>query len=126
MKFFYIFLALFTTVFANSVQWQGTYDKALVLAKKQHKKLLVLIIDKKSKNVIRDFFTNNNYVDKINKNFISVVVFFEKKANYPIEMYYTTDFPTLFLVNPINETFITKPLYGIKNFDKLSIILNKG
>ena len=40
-------------------------------------------------------------------------------------MYYTPLFPTLFLVDPKNETFIREPLYGKKSFQKLSIVLSQ-
>ncbi len=110
---------------AQSVKWQGNYDKALKLAKEQNKKLLVLIVKGNSSKVIKEFFVNKKYIDKINKNFVSVIVLYGGRSSYPIEMYYTTKFPALFLVNPKTETFITEPMYGVKSFSRLGAVLNQ-
>jgi hypothetical protein len=43
---------------------------------------------------------------------VPVIVRYEGRLSYPIEMYYTTVFPTLFFVDSQREVFIHKPLYG--------------
>jgi len=40
------------------------------------------------------------------------MVTYEGRTSYPIEMYYTTTFPSLFFVDTKNETFMRKPMYG--------------
>ena len=40
------------------------------------------------------------------------MVTYEGSLNYPIELYYTTLFPTLFWVNSKKEVFFEGPLYG--------------
>ena len=55
---------------------------------------------------------NYVYVDKINQKMIDVIVTYEGRSSYPIEMHYTRVFPTLFFVNTQTETFMREPLYG--------------
>ena len=43
---------------------------------------------------------------------VPVIVTYEGALSYPIEMYYTTIFPTLFFVDSSKETFLKEPLYG--------------
>ena len=55
---------------------------------------------------------NQPYIDTINKEMIAVMVTYEGRSSYPIEMFYTTIFPALFVVDTKTETFIYEPLYG--------------
>jgi len=100
--------------YVNHVHWLGSYDKALELALKAHKPLLVLVVkkdSKASKTILHKHFMNHPYIDSINKQMIAVIVTYEGQLSYPSEMYYTTVFPTLFLVDTKTETFISEPLY---------------
>lgn len=102
-------------IYANHVHWLGSYDKALRLAHKEHKPLLVLLVKKDSKacNVIlHKHFMNHPYIDIINKKMIAIIVTYEGVLSYPIEMYYTRVFPTLFFVDSSREIFFREPLYG--------------
>ena len=101
--------------YANHVHWMGDYDKALQLAHKEDKPLVVLVVKKDSKmcnKILYQQFMNHPYIDTINDTMIAVMVTYEGKLSYPIEMYYTTVFPTLFLVDTKSEMFISEPLYG--------------
>ena len=113
---FILFWLLFTLISsANHVQWLGNYDKALQKAHKEHKPLLVLVVKHKdplSNTIIKNHFMNHDYVDVINQKMIPVIVTYEGRISYPIEMYYTGIFPTLFFVDTKTETFIGEPLYG--------------
>jgi len=113
---FILFWLLFTLISsANHVQWLGNYDKALQKAHKEHKPLLVLVVKHKdplSNTIIKNHFMNHDYVDVINQKMIPVIVTYEGRISYPIEMYYTRIFPTLFFVDTKTETFIGEPLYG--------------
>jgi len=85
------------------------------LAQTQHKPLLVLLVkkdDNASAKIMQKSFMNQPYIHQINQKMIPVIVTYEGKASYPIEMYYTTVFPTLFLVDTSSETFMKEPLYG--------------
>jgi hypothetical protein len=102
-------------VSANFVNWLGNYNAAHQKALKKHKPLLVLVVKKKdplSSEIIKNSFMNTSYVNEINKNMVPVIVTYEGALSYPIEMYYTTIFPTLFFVDSSKETFLREPLYG--------------
>jgi len=102
---------------ANFVNWLGNYNVAHQKALKEHKPLLVLVVKKNdplSSQIIKNAFMNKSYVNVINKNMVSVIVTYEGALSYPIEMYYTTIFPTLFFVDSSKETFLRDPLYGEK------------
>ena len=102
-------------VLADHVHWLGNYDTALQLAQIQDKPLLVFLVkkdDKTSAKIIQNSFMNQPYIHQINQKMVPVIVTYEGKASYPVEMYYTTIFPTLFLVDTSSETFMKEPLYG--------------
>ena len=106
-------LTLFT--YANHVHWLGDYDKELQRAHQEHKPLLVFVVRHKdpfSHSIIKKYFMNHAYVDSINQKMIAVIVTYDGSVSYPIEMYYTTVFPTLFWVDTRSETFMKEPLYG--------------
>ncbi len=109
-------LSLFTLfINAEHIHWMGSYDKALQKAHKEHKLLMVLLVKKKClpcNDVIRDIFMKQKYINHINQNFVSVIVTYEGRESYPIEMFYSTTFPTLFFVSSQTETFLIEPLYG--------------
>lgn len=113
---FILFWLLFTFISsANHVQWLGDYDTALQLSHKEHKPLLVLVVkykDTLSNTIIKNQFVNHDYVDTINKKMVAVIVTYEGRSSYPIEMYYTRVFPTLFFVDSSRELFFREPLYG--------------
>jgi hypothetical protein len=116
-------------VHANFVNWMGNYDAAHQKALKEHKPLLVLVVKKNdplSSWIIKHTLMDKPYVDMINKNMVSVIVTYEGDLSYPIEMYYTTTFPTLFFVNSQKELFLREPLYGNEiNVNILSEIIRK-
>jgi len=102
-------------VSANFVSWLGNYDVAHQQALKEHKPLLVLVVKKNdplSSQIIKNSFMDQDYVDVINAKMVSVIVTYEGALSYPIEMYYTTVFPTLFFVDSKKELFLREPLYG--------------
>ena len=100
---------------ANHVHWLGDYKVALQQAHKEQKPLLVLVIKKDSTltpQIIKNNFMNTSYIEYINKEMVPVIVRYEGVLSYPIEMYYTTVFPTLFIVDSKREIFYSDPLYG--------------
>ncbi len=120
LKYLLLLWLLPLWLLANHVHWLGDYDKALQLAHKEEKPLLVLVVKNDSKmcnKVLYQQFMNQPYIDTINEKMIAVMVTYEGKLSYPVEMYFTTVFPTLFLVDTKSETFMHEPLYGeeIKN-----------
>ena len=112
-----LFTLFFFTLSINAdhVHWMGNYDKALQKAHKEHKPLMVLLVKKECSfcnDVIRETFMGREYVKHLNQKFVSVIVTYEGRESYPIEMFYSTSFPTLFFVSSQTETFLAKPLYG--------------
>ncbi len=113
---FFLFCAL---LYSKSLSWRGDYDKALIEARDSDKVLLVLLVKngcKKCNEVLKKVFTDQPYIKSLNQKVIAVLINKDYKNSYPIEMYYTTIYPTLFFVNPQNETFIKEPIY--KNITK--------
>lgn len=114
MKIFLLLIIVGTVAFAEHIRWQGNYDEALMEAKKEKKELLLLIVKKdcvKCKSVFIDIFNEKEIQDRVNKKYISVVVFFEDKNSYPIELFYTQQFPALFFVSKEDESFLQTPLF---------------
>jgi thioredoxin-related protein len=109
MKTFIFILLLFNTLYANHIKWYASYDKAFAYAKEHNKKMIVYLIQnncKRCKDIVATVFTNKPYIDKLNVDFVSVIVNFDDKVSYPLEMYYSNVFPTLFIVEPKEERFI--------------------
>ena len=122
---FLLFWLLPLWVSADHIHWMGNYDQAHQKAYDMHKPLLLLVIAKdspSSNTVVKNVLMNQQYVDTINNKMVAVIVTYEGSENYPVEMYYTTVFPTLFFVDAQKELFLQKPLYGdeitIKNVEK--------
>ena len=99
---------------ADHVRWLGNYDKALEKAHDELKPLMVFLVKKECSScndILKDVLMNQAYIKQLNETFIPVIVTYESRASYPIEMYYSTTFPTLFFVNSFSESFLTNPLY---------------
>ena len=114
--------------FANHILWQSNYSKALKQAQQQNKTLMVLLIKNNSqacKDIVKNIFTNQPYIAKLNQKTIAVIVNKDSNANYPIEMYYSTIFPTLFFIDPQNEIFIKDPYYGDVGTKDIKNIINE-
>jgi thioredoxin-related protein len=101
---------------ANYIHWIGTYNKARQIAIKEQKRLFVLAIESNCsscKRIVYELMQEKEIAIKINKKFVPVIVNFSHKVDYPIELLYTTVFPTIFLLDPKNELFIQKPIVGL-------------
>ena len=120
----FLLLVLFNNLNASSVKWYGNYEKALLIAKKENKNIMLILRKKYCIDCQKMFevtFLNQNYIKKLNDNYIAVVATYEDKNSYPIELFYTLDFPSLFFVNSKDESFITEPIFGFVSPNKLSI-----
>jgi len=123
-KILILIITISIITYANHINWQGNYNKALKQAKDENKTLMVLLIKnncQKCKNIIKNIFMNKSYIDKLNQNIISVIVNIDNKHSFPLEMYWSNEYPTIFFVNSQTETFIDEPIYNIneqniKNF----------
>jgi hypothetical protein len=112
---------------ANHVNWYGNFDKAHQQALKENKKLMVLLIKKDCApciDTIKNTFMNKLYVNKINDEFISVMITKDQKSSYPIEMLYTFEYPSLFFLDN-RELFVCEPIRGSVTPDKLESYLEE-
>jgi hypothetical protein len=100
---------------ADFVHWLGAYETAHHKALQTDKPLLVLVVKKSASNaaaLMRECLMDRPYVKTINRKTVAVIVTYEGYESYPVEMYYTTVFPTLFMVDASKEIFLKPPLYG--------------
>ncbi len=128
MKALLFLSLLLSSVYANHISWLGDYNKALEKAKKEHKPMMVLLVEedcKRCNELIKKEFMNHDYVDILNEQVISVIVTRDSKISYPIELFYSTSFPSLFFVNSEVETFLAEPFYGKVNREKLLEVIDK-
>ncbi|MDD3054675.1 MAG: DUF255 domain-containing protein [Aliarcobacter sp.] len=113
-KIILILILLLSNLFSNNISWYHSYEKALITAQKEKKNLMLFIASTKSYNsneILKQYFLNQNYVEYINKNFISVLITVEHKTSYPIELFYTTSFPSIFFASYKDESYLTHPIY---------------
>ena len=111
----------------NNISWHGSYDKALEIAHKEKKNMMLFISssrDSNSNEILRKYFMNQKYIDYLNKNFINVLISVEHKTSYPIELFYTTSFPSIFFVAYKDESFLTHPIYQFKSKEDFIDILH--
>lgn len=113
-----LFSNLFSNNIANNISWYSSYDKALEIAQKEKKNLMLFIASTKDKNsseILRKYFQNQDYINYLNTNFINVLITIEYKTSYPIELFYTTNFPSIFFASYKDESFLTHPIYNFKS-----------
>ena len=117
---------LFSNNISNNISWYHAYDKALEIAQKEKKNMMLFIASSKTNNsneILKQYFLNQDYVEYINKNFISVLITIEHKTSYPIELFYTTSFPSIFFASYKDESFLTHPIYDFKSKEEFIDIL---
>lgn len=110
----------------NNISWYHSYDKALITAQKEKKNLMLFIASSKNDNsneILKKYFLNQEYIEYINKNFISVLISIEHKTSYPIELFYTTSFPSIFFVSYEDESYLTHPIYKFNSKEEFLNIL---
>ncbi len=98
---------------AKHLHWLGSYDKAHEEALKEQKYILVLLVDEtyQAQEYIKNLFIDTHYIQKINKDFSSVIIHKNTTQSYPIEMLYTLEYPALFFLDR-EELFLCEPLFG--------------
>ncbi len=103
---------------ATSVAWRGAYDRALEEAKRTHKGLMVLLVRHECpacNEALRRLFMKRPYLPCIERSFVSVIVTADARSAYPVELYYSTVFPTLFFVDSRTQLFLVPPLYDLRD-----------
>lgn len=80
------------------------------------------------KKMLKTTLYNQKYIKEINDSYISIIVQREDKISYPIELFYTLTYPTIFFINTEDESFLIKPIYGYvtpKNFKEFFSTIDK-
>lgn len=104
-----------SALFSEHIRWQNNFDAALFQAKKEKKEILLLVLRKEcadSRKIFVELFNDKEVQEKVNRKYIAVVAFFEHENSYPVELFYTQSFPTLFFVSSRDESYLQKPLRG--------------
>ena len=125
-KIILILILLLSNLLSNNIFWYSSYDKALMIAQKEKKNLMLFIASMKDNNsseILRKYFQNQNYIEYLNTNFINVLITVEHKSSYPIELFYTTTFPSIFFASYEDESFLTHPIYHFKSKEDFMDIL---
>ncbi len=125
-KIILILILLLSNLLSNNIFWYSSYDKALMIAQKEKKNLMLFIASMKDNNsseILRKYFQNQNYIEYLNTNFINVLITVEHKSSYPIELFYTTTFPSIFFASYEDESFLTHPIYNFKSKEDFMDIL---
>ncbi|WP_201353659.1 DUF255 domain-containing protein [Hydrogenimonas urashimensis] len=105
--------AIQVVVAAERVHWYGRFDAALEVSQRTKKPMLVLLVTKECdacRHLLVKTFGDSQIAHLVNENAIAVIVTKENE-DYPIELLYSTRFPTLFLLSP-EENFMMEPLRG--------------
>ncbi len=86
--------------------------------------MLVVVVEPRCpacKALIRDLSRNPMIVRRLNRQSINVIVTHDRWRHYPNELYFTTQFPTLFWVDPRDERMVRPPMYGYTDHTLTSI-----
>jgi len=98
---------------AGPIRWQGSFDAARQRAEEERKPLLVLLVKRECdacRKAVAAMNGDGPLARLVNGRTIPVLVTKENE-DYPIELLYTLEFPTLFLLSP-EETFLAEPVRG--------------
>lgn len=85
MKYLFLILIISTSIFSASIEWEKDYKSALENAKKENKLLFVFITSKDCKfckKLKNTTLQNKKIVNKINQDYISVIVM-KDRDNFP-------------------------------------------
>lgn len=102
-------------LFSEQIRWHNDFDKVLFKAKEEKKEIMLLVLKKECaecKEVFVEVFNDKEVQEKVNRKYIAVVAFFEHENSYPVELFYTQSFPTIFFVSSRDESYLQKPLRG--------------
>ncbi len=112
------------TLNADYVRWFYAYDKAHQEALRTDKDIFILLVDKLDKNLLKESFMNQNYIEHINKNYVPVLIKKDQKSSYPIEMLFTTHYPSLFILDKY-ELYVCEALRAEVSADRLNVYLQE-
>lgn len=126
LKILLISLSFSLFLYSSSVSWYSTYDTALKQAHKKEKDMMILLVsskDKSSLSIVKKLFMNKEYVSYLNENYINVLINVDYKSSYPIELFYTTTFPSLFFASHKDESYLYDPIYTLEKEEEMLKII---
>ena len=129
MRALLLFAALCLSLFAGDgrIRWHGVFDRALEESRATGRPMLVLLVRRNCapcSRMVAKAMGDERVVRWVKEHAVAVLVT-EGVGDYPIEMLYTLEVPTLFLLTP-QETFLRPPLRGERNAEEVLEWLNSG
>jgi thioredoxin-related protein len=113
MMRFAVLLLVSTLLHADMIHWMGSFDTALEKARRDRKPMLIVVVRhgcSQCRELFATTFRDNEIVQLVNNKTVPVIVTKENE-DYPIELLYTLEYPTLFLLSP-EENFLAEPIKG--------------
>ncbi len=99
-------------LFAGGIGFSSDYKASLKRAKSEHKELLLYLYKDKTSIKFLKIFKHLKCSNTLKKHFIAVIKNFDADNSYPVEMFYTRSFPTIFFISSKDETLLASPLRG--------------
>jgi hypothetical protein len=108
-------ILLFTLSLAGAghIGWYGDYDRALEMAQKSGRPMLVVLVKRSCApcgRLVASLADHEALSRLIDEKTVPVLVT-QENGDYPIELLYTLEYPTLFLLSP-EENFLMAPMRG--------------
>jgi hypothetical protein len=126
MRSVVVWMLGFCWVWAGHIGWYGSFDKALQKARSCAKPMLVVLVRRDCPpcgELVAALAADGLMARLIDEKTVPVLVTKEYE-NYPIELLYTLEYPTIFLLSP-EETFLMVPMQGSADLLRLRRRLEK-
>ena len=109
-----LLICCLTIAAGEFVHWRGEYEAARLEAVQKGKDLLLLLVKnpENGREVLAAIGKDADLSRGISQNTVAVVIIADTKARYPVELYYTTKFPAVFLVDAKREIPLNAPCIG--------------
>lgn len=110
----YLLICFLIVTAGEFVHWRGDYEAARREAVEEGKRLLLLLADTpdSGRKLLAAIGKDSELTQRITNGYVAVIVIVHARANYPIELYYTTRFPAIFLMDAKGEIPLTAPCVG--------------
>lgn len=111
---------------AEPISWYGDFDRALRVSRQSGRPMLVVLVERGCRpcgDLLRRLASDGELVATISERTIPVLVTRENE-DYPVELLYTLEYPTLFLLSP-EETFLGEPVRGEVHLSVLRRLLEE-
>jgi thioredoxin-related protein len=96
------------------IVWRGDYEKAREYAVSTSRALMVVLTKQdcpECVSLVRRIASSPEYREALQNSMVAVIVDSDA-VSYPVELYYTTVYPALFIVESTTEIFLTPPCRG--------------